>query len=200
MSGTITTEQVKELREATGISIMQCRRALLEAEGDMKKALAILKKTSGDIAMKKGGREVKDGAVMIKSEGGKTVMVSLHCETDFVSRNEDFVNLLEKLSQIALKDGLEKMREAAKEEIPPVIQKTGENIQLGESYEIKGETLGSYVHNNKMAVIVSLENGDSALARDVAMHVAAMKPEYVREEDIDQEARKMMEEVFEKEV
>ena len=179
---------------------MQCRRALLEAEGDMKKALAILKKTSGDIAMKKGGREVKDGAVMIKSEGGKTVMVSLHCETDFVSRNEDFVNLLEKLSQIALKDGLEKMREAAKEEIPPVIQKTGENIQLGESYEIKGETLGSYVHNNKMAVIVSLENGDSALARDVAMHVAAMKPEYVREEDIDQEARKMMEEVFEKEV
>src|SRR5690348_629525 len=106
MSQAITTEQVKELRDATGISVMQCRRALEEAGGDMKKALAILKKTSSDIALKKAGREAKDGAVMIKSDGKKSVLVSLHCETDFVSKNEDFVNLLGSLTDLALKDGV----------------------------------------------------------------------------------------------
>ena len=92
MSQTITTEQVKELRDKTGISVMQCRRALEEAEGDMDKAIAILKKTSSDIALKKADREAKDGRVIIKSTNGKSVLVSLHCETDFVSKNEDFVS------------------------------------------------------------------------------------------------------------
>src|SRR3989338_5849063 len=98
MSTHITTEQIKELRDATGISVMQCKRALEEAEGDMNKALAIIKKTSYDIALKKVSREVKDGAVMIKKEGSKAVLVSLHCETDFVSKNEDFLNLLNQLA------------------------------------------------------------------------------------------------------
>src|SRR3990167_8697182 len=122
----ITTELVKELRDATGISVMQCKRALTEAEGDMKKALAILKKTSSDIALKKINREVKDGAVMIKTKDKKAVLVSLHCETDFVSRNSDFVGLLESLSTMALSGGLEKMKQEAKDMIDPVIQKTGE--------------------------------------------------------------------------
>src|SRR3989344_6546446 len=199
MSSIITTEQIKELRDGTGISIMQCRRALEEAEGDMKKALAILKKTSSDIALKKTGREVKDGAVIVKSKDNKSVLVSLHSETDFVSRNEDFLNLLSALGDIALQDGIDKMKASAKELIDPVIQKTGENIELGEAYVVVGETVGSYVHNNKMAVIVSLEGGNSALARDVAMHVAAMKPEYMSKEEIEEEARKTISEVFAKE-
>ena len=91
------------------------------------------------------------------------------------------------------------MKASAKELIDPVIQKTGENIELGEAYVVVGETVGSYVHNNKMAVIVSLEGGNSALARDVAMHVAAMKPEYMSKEEIDEEARKTISEVFAKE-
>src|SRR3989344_7138488 len=200
MSSIITTEQIKELRDGTGISIMQCRRALEEAEGDMKKALAILKKTSSDIALKKTGREVKDGAVIVKSKDNKSVLVSLHSETDFVSRNEDFLNLLSALGDIALQDGIEKMKASAKELIDPVIQKTGENIELGEAYKVIGETVGSYVHNNKMAVIVSLEGGTNTLAKDVAMHIAAMKPEYLKDEDIDVEAKKTMEEIFTKEV
>ena len=110
----ITTELIKELRDATGISVMQCKRALEEAEGDMKKALAILKKTSSSIALKKAEREVKDGAVMVKSGNGKTILVALHCETDFVSRNEDFTSLLSKLTDKALSDGIEKMKEGAK--------------------------------------------------------------------------------------
>src|SRR3989344_1366027 len=200
MSIQITTEQVKELRDATGISVMQCRKALEEAEGDMKKALAILKKTSSDIALKKGSREVKDGAVMVKTNGNKSVLVALLCETDFVARNEDFRNLLLKLTDLALSSGAEKMKTEAKGLIDGVIQKTGENIQLGEIYEISGSTLGGYVHNNKMAVIVSLEGGNTELAKDIAMHITAMKPEYINESEITPDVRKTMVEIFEKEI
>lgn len=200
MSTTITTEQVKELRDATGISVMQCKKALEEAEGDMDKALAILKKTSSDIAVKKADRNAKDGAVMIKSEGTKAVLVALRCETDFVSKNEDFTSLLSKLTEKVFSDGIEKMKEISKDLIDPIIQKTGENIQLGDAYIVEGSVLGNYVHNNKAGVIVSLDGGNSELARDIAMHVTAMKPEYITADDITAEAKKTMEEIFEKEV
>lgn len=196
----ITTEQVKELRDATGISIMQCKRALEEAGGDMKKALAILKKTSSDIALKKGGREIKAGSVSIKTSGKKAVLVSLGCETDFVAKNEDFTTLLEKLTDKALAEGAEKMKAEAKDIIDPIIQKTGENIQLGDVYEVVGDVLGNYVHNNKIGIIVSLEGGNTELAKDIAMHIAAMKPEYISKEEISEDIKKTMQEVFEKEV
>lgn len=196
----ITTELIKELRDATGISVMQCKRALEEAEGDMKKALAILKKASSDIAQKKVGREAKDGAVMIAVVGKKAVLASLHCETDFVSRNEDFVNLLKNLLEKTSSIGVEKMKSDAKNMIDPIIQKTGENIQLGEAYEVAGDILGSYVHNNKSGVIVSLEGGNAELARDIAMHITAMKPEYITEAEISEDAKKTMTEIFEKEI
>ncbi len=200
MSAQITTELVKELRDATGISVMQCRRALQESEGDMKKALAILKKTSSDIALKKGDREVKDGAVMIKINGKKGVLVSLHCETDFVAKNSDFVQLLGSLTDLVIAEGSDKTKKDAKDMIDPIIQKTGENIQLGEIYEISGEILGGYVHNNKIAVIVNLEGGTADLAKDIAMHIAAMKPEYITESEITPDIKKTMTEVFEKEI
>jgi elongation factor Ts len=206
MSLKITTEMIKELRDSTGISVMQCKRALEEAEGNINKALAILKKTSADIALKKVSREVKDGAVMVKTEGlpaqagKKTVLVSLHCETDFVSRNSDFTTLLGSLTEKALKDGIEKMKKGATEMINPIIQKTGENIQLGDVYEVSGDVLGSYVHNNKIAVIVSLIGGNISLAKDIAMHIAAMKPEYITPEEITPETKQTMIEIFQKEI
>src|SRR3989338_6927036 len=196
----ITTEQVKELRDATGVFVMQCKRALEEALGDMKKDLAILKKTSSDIALKKINREVKDGAVMIGIKNQKAVLVSLHCETDFVSRNEDFTILLKNLGNIVLENGIEKMKEEAKEMINTVIQKTGENIQLGDVYEVSGDVLGGYVHNNKSGVIVSLIGGNTELAKDIAMHITAMKPEYITSDEITSDTRKMMLEIFQKEL
>lgn len=200
MSIEITTELIKELRNATGISVMQCKRALEEAEGDMKKALAILKKTSSDIALKKVSREVKDGAVTIKTKGKKAVLVSLHCETDFVSRNDDFTTLLNNLADKAISLGVEGMKKEAKDMIDPIIQKTGENIQLGDAYEVSGDVLGSYVHNNKSGVIVLLEGGNAELAKDIAMHITAMKPEYLTPEEITPDARKTITEIFEKEI
>ena len=206
MSTQITTETIKELRDATGISVMQCKRALEEAEGDMNKALAILKKTSSDIALKKMDREVKDGRVAIKSEdlpaGGMkhAVLVTLLCETDFVSKNEDFVNLLENLATKALTGGVEVMKAGAKEMIDGIIQKTGENIVLGDVCSVEGNVVGSYVHNNKSGVIVSLEGGTESLAKDIAMHIVAMKPEYITLADVKDEEKKTMMEIFEKEV
>lgn len=200
MSIQITTKQVKELRDTTGISVMQCKRALEEAEGDMKKALAILKKTSSDIALKKVNREVLDGMVAIKTDGSKALLVSLHCETDFVAKNTDFINLLNQLIEEAFKDGVEKMKIGAKDMIDPIIQKTGENIQLGDVYEVSGDVLGSYTHNNKIGVIVSLEGGNTELAKDIAMHITAMKPEYITNTEITDDARKIMQEIFEKEI
>lgn len=200
MSTQINIDQVKELRDTTGISVMQCKRALEEAEGDREKAIAILKKTSSDIAEKKGSREVKAGRVSIKNNTSKTVLVSLHCETDFVAKNEDFSALLEKLGDLALAEGIEKMKTEAKDMIDPIIQKTGENIVLGETYEVSGTVVGNYVHNNKIGVIVSLEGGSPELARDVAMHITAMKPEYISKEEIGAPAIKTMEEIFQKEV
>lgn len=177
----ITTELIKELRENTGISVMQCKRALEEADGDIKKALAILKKTSSDIALKKVNREVKNGRVSVKMEGKKAVLMSLYCETDFVAKNEDFTKLLNKLMDEAFRDGVGKMKSHAKDRIDSVIQKTGENIQLGDVYEVEGNVLGSYVHNNKMGTIVSLEGGSAELAKDIAMHITAMQPESIPE-------------------
>src|SRR3989344_186879 len=200
MSTPITTEQVKELRDQTGISVMQCRKALEEAGGDMAKALAILKKNSADIAQKKVGREAKDGRVMVKMADNKAVLVALHCETDFVAKNDDFVALLGILTDKALEKGAEKMKGGAKEMIDPVIQKTRENIQLGDVYEVEGAVLDNYVHNNKIGVIVSLEGGTKELAKDIAMHIAAMKPEYLSADEVTEESRKTMREVFEKEV
>lgn len=196
----ITTELVKELRDKTGISVMQCRKALEEAQGDMEKAIAILKKTSAAIAEKKMDREAKDGAVAVKVDGNKATLVALHCETDFVSKNADFVELLNTLAEKASKEGIDALKAAAKDLIDPVIQKTGEKIELGEVSVVEGEVLGTYIHSNKKAVIVSLTGGNAEIARDIAMHTAAMHPEYITANDVNDNAKAMMREVFEKEV
>src|SRR3989344_6750591 len=133
----------------------------------MEKALAILKKTSSDIALKKSSREFGSGAVIMKIGGGKGVMVALLCETDFVASNEDFTNLLKFLVDKAFSEGIEKTRAEVKDAIDPIIQKTGENIGLGEAYEISGEVLDGYVHNHKTAVMVTLQGGNRELPRDI---------------------------------
>src|SRR5674476_308161 len=101
---------------------------------------------------------------------------------------------------MALKEGVQKMKENAKDIINPIIQKTGENIQLGDVYEVTGDILGNYVHNNKAAIIVSLEGGNQELAKDIAMHITAMKPEYITSEEISEDTRSTISEIFQKEV
>ena len=200
MSIKITAELVKELRDATGVSVMQCKNALEEAEGDMEKALIILRKKSSTIAMKKADRVAQDGTIVIIEEGGKALLLTLHSETDFVAKNSDFINLANDLANLAWKEGIESMKEKSLDMINPIVQKIGEKIELGNVQLVEGEVLGSYVHGGKSAVVVSLKGGSGELARDIAMHIAAMKPSFVKAEDITDEDRSKVEEVFEKEV
>ena len=200
MSKEITTELVKELRDATGVSVMQCRNALIEAEGDMEKAVLILKKKSSDIALKKAGRDASNGLVTVVGNNEKNILLILHCETDFVAKNEDFVNLTKALAEKALNEGVDKMKKDSLDMINPVVQKVGEKIELGVVTEILGEVLGSYIHNQKSAVVVSLKGGTRELAKDIAMHIAAMKPLYMTREEISDTIKEQVKEMFVKEV
>jgi elongation factor Ts len=196
----ITTEQLKELRDATGISVMQCKKALEEAEGSMEKALMILKKKSSDIAAKKADREVSNGSIVIKKADGKVAVVTLLCETDFVSQNDEFMAVANTIADEALKNGAESAKTTSTDMINSIIQKVGENIKLENVEILTGSTLGAYVHNGKAGVVVSLTGGTEELARDIALHVAAMKPEYLKKDDVPAEKLALARELFEKEV
>jgi len=200
MSTKITAELVKELREATGVSVMQCKNALEEAGGDMEKALIILKKKSSSIAMKKADRNAKDGIIVVKEDSNKTLLLALHTETDFVSKNSDFVNLANKLADLALKEGIDGMKAKSLDMINEIVQKVGEKIELGKVEEVVGPIIGSYIHNSKSAAIVSLSAGTKELARDIAMHIAAMKPAFKTSSEITEDDKKKVIEVFQKEV
>ncbi len=197
---TITTEMIKDLRDQTGVSVMQCKKALEEAGGDMEKALMILKKKSSEVAAKKSDREVHDGLVVIKKSPGHAAMLVLKCETDFVAKNADFIALSEALATTLLEDGADETQTKAPEMIGPVIQKIGENIVLGDLVRIEGQNLGTYVHNGKSGVIATLEGGDETLAKDIAMHIAAMKPEYLDKSQIEGSKVNLAKELFSEEV
>jgi elongation factor Ts len=200
MSIQINAQLVKELRDATGVSVMQCKNALEEAGGDMEKALIILKKKSSSIAMKKADREAKDGVIVVVEGDGKAFLLTLHSETDFVAKNSDFTTLAQKLAELGAQEGIEAMKEKSTDMINEVVQKVGEKIELGTVEEIKGETVGAYVHSGKSAVVVELKGGSKDLAKDVAMHIAAMKPAFITAADIKEEDKTKVIEVFEKEV
>ncbi len=200
MSIQITAELVKELRDATGVSVMQCKNALTEAEGDMEKALIILKQKSSTVAMKKADREAHDGTIVVKGTPTKVVILKLHSETDFVARNSDFTTLADTLASMALTEGIDTMKAKSVDMINEVTQKVGEKIELGAVEEITGDVLGSYVHAGKSAVVVSLTGGTEELAKDIAMHIAAMKPLYTTDADITADDKAKVIEVIEKEV
>jgi elongation factor Ts len=197
----ITTEQVKELRDKTGVSIMQCRKALEEANGDMEAAMVILRKKGSEIAEKKSDRSAADGRIVIKSDGARAVVLVMNCETDFVAQNDDFKNLADTLLTIAWTEGAEAAKAQSQALINDVVLKIGENIQLGSIDEISGGVVGTYAHfNGKNAAVVVLEGGDEATAKDIAMHAAAMKPQYLSSADVDEQTRKEVQAVMENEV
>jgi elongation factor Ts len=196
----ISIEQVKELREQTGVSIMQCKKALEEAEGDFDKALIILKKKSGAAAAKRAGREAEEGTVVVKSGDSKAVICTLQCETDFVAKNSDFIALAEDLAGNAYSNGIESMKEGSAEAIAVGVQKVGENIKLGDVTEVTGTVIGSYNHNGKSIAVVALSGGAVELARDIAMQIVAMKATYISEDEIPQEDKDKAREHFAEEL
>src|SRR3989338_7789817 len=156
---TISMEQVKTLRDQTGISIMQCKKALEEADGDNEKALLILRKQSGSVAQKKASRNASDGIIITKQSDSKALIFMIHSETDFVALNSEFQALAQKLATTAFDNGIEKMKDESVIEIPLVVQKVGENIQLGETVLVEGSSLGVYNQKGRLAFVVSLKGG-----------------------------------------
>ena len=189
----ITASVVKELRERTGLGMMECKKALVETGGDIDQAIENLRKAGSMKAAKKAGRTAAEGLVMtrISDDGSYGVMVEVNSETDFAARDENFVNFVSVvLDQVfeardtnleaLLANGLEEQRLA-------LVQKIGENITVRRAAMLgaAGQTVGSYVHsNNKIAVLVALNGGDQELARDVAMHAAATNPLVANPEDV----------------
>lgn len=197
----ITTEQVKELRDLTSVSIMQCRKALEEADGDTEKAMIILRKKGSEIAEKKSDRNTNDGLVKVKNDDKRAVALILNCETDFVAKNDDFKKLAENIAESAWKNGVNVAKDESVNLINDVVLKIGENIQLGTLEEISGDVIGSYTHHTgKTASVVVLKGGNAEIAKDIAMHVAAMRPVYTRKEDIRTEDREQVMEALRNEM
>ncbi|MFA6305288.1 MAG: translation elongation factor Ts [Candidatus Gracilibacteria bacterium] len=180
----ISIEQVKKLREKTGVSMMACKKALEESNGDEGVAIDILRKKGEAKAADRADRVTRQGVVAVKSEGGKTAMVTLLCETDFVSRGEDFVAIADKIAEKLLKGEIS-VEDKDLQEIKDMALKSGEKIGLGGMELMEGENVGSYVHSNKkIGVLVSLDGGSEQLAKDIAMHVAAMNPQFISPEEV----------------
>jgi elongation factor Ts len=189
----ITASAVKELRERTSLGMMECKKALVESNGDIELAIENLRKSGSMKAAKKAGRTAAEGLVMTKlaDDGSYGVMVEVNSETDFAAREENFIafvaKVLDKVFTGKTTDIAALMAAGLEEDRLALVQKIGENISVRRAAVVGGEgaTVGSYVHsNNKIAVLVELNGGDQDLARDVAMHVAATSPMVVKPEDV----------------
>jgi elongation factor Ts len=180
----ITASQVNELRQRTGISMMECKKALEEAKGDEEKAIEILRKRGAAKAAEKADRAMKQGIVVAKQKGDKAVLVKLLCETDFVAKNPEFIALANAAADEALKKGADATVESQQKPLKDLFTKLGENMAL-EIKVLEGKGIGAYVHtNSKIGALVDLKVPDDEKARDIAMHIAAMGPKHIRPEEV----------------
>jgi len=190
----VTASMVKELRERTGAGMMECKKALVETNGDMDAAIEHLRKSGLAQADKKASRIAADGriAVAATADQSEVVMVEVNCETDFVAKDANFQAFTDAVAANALTaanddvealmgasgNGLEQSRQA-------LISKIGENIQVRRMARMSGaDNIGAYVHGGHIGVLVGVSGGDEELARDIAMHIAALNPAYVDVDDV----------------
>ena len=188
----ITAKMVKELRETTGAGMMDCKKALAETDGDMEAAIEFLRKKGMAGADKKAGRIAAEGriAIAISDDKKKGAIAEVNCETDFVAKGDEFKAFADEVAQIVLERDVVDPEAILNEKIASgltvderrreLIAKIGENITIRRIGELETTGLvGSYQHGEKIGVIVAIEGGDEALARDVAMHIAATNPQAI---------------------
>ncbi len=196
----ITASEVNKLRKMTGAGMMDCKKALVETEGDFDKAQQIIREKGMAVANKRSDREASEGVVLAKVDGTKGAIISLNCETDFVAKNEDFVKFAEKILDKALEnlpadlEGLNKLEIGGMKISEKIIEQTGvigEKIDLKYFDKIETEQVSAYIHSDKkLATLVGLSKSgiDEQVGKDIAMQVAAMDPIAVNKEQISQEA------------
>ncbi|MBO27983.1 MAG: elongation factor Ts [Rhodobacteraceae bacterium] len=194
----ITASMVKELRDTTGAGMMDAKKALTETDGDMEAAVDWLRTKGLAKAAKKSGRTAAEGLVAVQVEGGHGVAVEVNSETDFVGKNAEFQSMVNSIAEAALKvDNVEALKQAeingktVETTLTDAIAKIGENMSLRRMVSLDGETLVSYVHNaaapgmGKIGVLVAMNGGDEAFGKQVAMHIAAVNPASLSEDDLD---------------
>ena len=182
----VSASMVKELRERTGLGMMDCKKALVDSDGDMEVAIENLRKSSGMKAAKKAGRIASDGLLSIKVDGGTGVIVEVNCETDFAARDDNFVAFVKTVTEKVFELGETNVEALGLEtERENLVQKIGENISIRRAQVFKDEgTVVEYLHTNgRIGVMLSMEGGSKDLGKDVAMHIAAMNPTVVSSED-----------------
>lgn len=194
----VTAAMVKELRDITGAGMMDCKKALVAADGDLQKAIDEMRKSGALKAAKKATRTAAEGVIATAREGNKVVLVEVNSETDFAAKNAEFVEFANKVAQIALDKGcadVEALKaqdfggQTVADALTALVAKIGENLNIRRLRTLEGDVLGVYVHSNRrIGVAVTLQGGTEEVAKDVAMHVCASKPEFVHPEDVSEEA------------
>ena len=189
----VTAALVKELRERTGAGMLDCKKALVETDGDIELAIENMRKSGQAKAAKKAGRIAAEGVILTKVEAGRATMLELNCETDFVARDEGFLKFGNELLEVAAANNINDIEALNDAELngskvsevrDALVAKIGENISPRRVLNVEGDTLGAYVHGGRIGVISILTGGDEELAKDVAMHVAAASPQFVKPENV----------------
>jgi elongation factor Ts len=207
----ITAALVKELRERTGAGMMECKKALVETEGDIEAAIEHMRKTGLTKADKKAGRTAAEGLVAIKTsnDGKQAAIVEVNCETDFVAKGDDFKNFVAAVAQRVLDNqpadveallamSLSDDDATSIEDVrKTMVAKLGENMSVRRFELIKGQgSLASYMHGARIGVVVDVAGGDETLGKDIAMHIAASRPVCVSENEVPQEDIEKEKEIF----
>ncbi len=196
----ITAGMVKELRERTGLGMMECKKALEEAGGDMKKAEDLLRIKSGAKAGKMAGRVAAEGAigVYVSADRRLGALVEVNCETDFVAKDENFTGLVKAVAELAAVKGITNVEALGQAQLPSgqtveasrqaLVMKLGENMSLRRVAVHKASgNLAHYLHGTRIGVMLDIEGGDDALGKDLAMHIAASKPISVSKDQVSAE-------------
>jgi len=205
----ITAALVKELRERTGAGMMECKKALVETDGDIEGAIESMRKSGLAKADKKSGRVAAEGviSVNVSDDGKQAIMVEINSETDFVSKGDDFKGFVETIMQTAVNaspDTVEALLAAntdngssVEDTCKALVAKIGEKIEVRRLAKISGDNLVvSYMHGDRIGVLVELKGGDATLGKDIAMHIAASKPLFVKSEDVDQSVLDKEKDIF----
>ncbi|MDE2420228.1 MAG: elongation factor Ts [Gammaproteobacteria bacterium] len=202
----ITASMVKELRDRTGLGMMDCKKALAEAGGDIEVAIDNMRKSGQAKAAKKAGNIAADGAIIIAQADGRAVLVEVNSQTDFVAKDENFTVFANKVADIALANNTADVAAIAalpygdgqtvEEARVALVQKIGENIQVRRAVLVEGANLASYRHGLKIGVVVAYTGGDAETGKGVAMHVAAFNPLAINAEDVPADVLAREKEIF----
>jgi elongation factor Ts len=190
----ISADSVKQLRERTGAGMMECKKALVETQGDLDAAAELMRKTGLAKADKKATRVAAEGIIAIERSGNHAVMVEVNCETDFVGRSDEFTAFARDVAEVALAAApadVEALLAQAKggstldERRRALVAKIGEKIDVRRFVRVTSQgALGTYIHGSRIGSLVAMQGGDEPLAKDLAMHVAALNPAYIDTADV----------------